>query len=228
MSRSSSQQASDVTASDELVDTPTVSDADTERILRWFVVGLAVAVVAVGFFALARWATAADKDDPPLGAVDIGFLQDMLDHHDQALLIAQTYLDNNPTGDARPYASEVIMFQTIEIGRMEGWLADEGLGRGAPNRQAMTWMNEPTPIREMPGMQTTDRIAELAAASGPDSDALFFEIMSAHHLGSVHMADFAASGADTELIRTFAAKVSYNQQIEVVEYDRAVERLNLR
>jgi uncharacterized protein (DUF305 family) len=89
-------------------------------------------------------------------------------------------------------------------------------------------MGEPTPIAEMPGMQTPERIAELAAARGSAADALFFEIMSDHHLGSVHMADFAAANADTELIRTFAGKVSYNQQIEVVEYDRAVERLNLR
>ncbi len=209
-------------------DVPTISDAHTERIMRWFVIGLAAVVVVVGFAALALWAIEADREDPQLGTVDIGFLHDMLDHHDQALLIANTYLDNHPDGEARPYANEVILFQTLEIERMEGWLADAGLGRGAPNRQAMTWMGEPTPIADMPGMQTPERIAELAAARGSEADALFFEIMSEHHLGSVHMADYTATNADTELIRTFAGKVSYNQQIEVVEYDRAVERLNLR
>ncbi len=204
-----------------------VSDADTERLFRWFLVALGAAVVLVASIGVVRWATAGDEEPTPLGAVDIGFLQDMLDHHDQALEIANAYLDNNPAGDARPYASEVVMFQTRDIGRMEAWLDEAGSSRGRPDRQAMTWMNHATPIADMPGMQDPARIDELAAARGPQADALFFEIMSEHHLGGVRMADYAASNADSELIRTFAGKVSYNQQIEVVEYDRAVERLNL-
>jgi len=82
-------------------------------------------------------------------------------------------------------------------------------------------------VAEMPGMQTPERIAELAAASGPDADRLFFEIMSEHHLGGAHMADFAAAYANNGDIREFAKKMAYNQRIEVVEYDLAVKRLGL-
>jgi uncharacterized protein (DUF305 family) len=110
---------------------------------------------------------------------------------------------------------------------MEEWLAEAGLERGVPDRQAMIWMSEPSTVIEMPGMQDPSDIAALAAARGPEADARFFSLMSDHHLGGVHMADFAADNATTERIRDFAAAVSYNQSIEVVEYDGAVERLGL-
>lgn len=119
------------------------------------------------------------------------------------------------------------MFQTRGMGWIQDWLAEEGYSAGAPDREAMTWMNEPTAIADMPGMQTPERIRELADARGADADRLFFEIMSDHHLGGVHMADFAAANGAHEKITAFAESVSRNQRIEVVEYERAIERLGL-
>jgi len=101
------------------------------------------------------------------------------------------------------------------------------MARGAPDRQAMAWMGMPTDVARMPGMQDPARMSQLAAATGADADRLFFEMMSEHHLGGAHMADAAAEGARRSDIREFAEKMSYNQRIEVVEYDQAVERLGL-
>jgi len=203
-----------------------VSDEQLARLLR-VVVGAVLLVVAVlaGVAGL-RWVAAAD-DDVPLGVVDIGFLQDMIDHHDQALLIANTYLGRNPVGGAAPYASEVLLFQGRDLARMEAWLTDAGLARGDAGRMAMAWMGGGVAVGSMPGMQTAARIGELAAASGADADRLFFELMSDHHLGGVHMAQYAAENAQRAEIREFAGKMAYNQQIEVVEYSQAVERLGL-
>jgi uncharacterized protein (DUF305 family) len=224
LSRSASFEGADDTYGDE---EPSVSDATIERFYRVIVVSIALVLLVVAFAGMALWATSGDDTEQPMGAVDIGFLQDMLDHHDQALLIAEAYLDGNPDGAAAPYANEVVLFQTRDIARMEEWLAEAGLERGVPDRQAMIWMSEPSTVNEMPGMQDPSDIAALAAARGPEADARFFSLMSDHHLGGVHMADFAADNATTERIRDFAAAVSYNQSIEVVEYDGAVERLGL-
>lgn len=211
------------------LDLDSVSDRATDRLFKvvLMVLGLVVLVVAVA--GVAAWLTSSDDEQEPLGEVDIGFMQDMLDHHDQALVISEAYAGGNPDGDAAPYASEVVMFQTRDIARMEQWLADDGAARGVPDRDAMLWMPmaEPTPVGEMPGMQVPARIAELDAARGAEADALFFELMTAHHLGGVLMANYAAENAESELIREFAAAVSYNQRIEVVEYEGAVERLGL-
>ncbi len=206
----------------------TISDEATRKLLKGVII-LMAAIVVIGLFAgAAIWALDGD-DEPaaPMNAVDVGFLQDMLDHHEQALLISNLYIDNNPDGDAVPYAEEVIMFQTRDMGWMRDWLADENHAPGEPDRMAMQWMNEPVPVAEMTGMQTPERLAELADASGTDADRLFFEIMTDHHLGGVHMADHAAAnGARNEII-DFAESVSRNQRIEVVEYEGAMRRLGL-
>lgn len=216
-----------------MVDTPhdvespgDLSDAATATLLR-IIAGLLVAcVVVVATVGITRWATGASREEP-LDEVDIGFFQDMIDHHLQAILIANTYLEHNAEGGAAPYAREVPMFQGFEIERMDKWLAGADQGRGAPERTAMAWMGMSTTVPEMPGMQTAARLAELAAARGPDADRLYFDIMSDHHLGGVHMAEYAGQHANNATTRDFAAKMAYNQQIEVVEYEMAAKRLGL-
>jgi len=215
-------------ADDEPVSDQSLSDASVQRLLRLVLIVLVTAVVTGLFAAAAIWALGADDEPPaPMNAVDVGFLQDMLDHHDQALVISNRYLDNNADGDAAPYAREVIMFQTRDIGWMEDWLADDGFSRGEPDRTAMVWMDEPTPVAEMRGMQTPERLQVLSDARGAEADRLFFDIMTDHHLGGVHMADHAAANGARKEITDFAESVSRNQRIEVVEYRGAMERLGL-
>lgn len=205
-----------------------VSDEAADRLFRGVLIAAAAIVVVGAFAGAAIWALAGDDEpEPPMNAVDVGFLRDMLDHHEQALLISNLYLDDQPAGDAAPYAREVIMFQTRDMGWMNDWLAEEGYAPGEPDRIAMEWMNEPTPVAEMSGMQTPERLQQLADATGADADRLFFEIMSDHHIGGVHMADHAAAnGARPEIVE-FAEAVSRNQRIEVVEYEGAMNRLGL-
>lgn len=207
-------------------DEQVISDAVMAQFVRWGLVVLGVLVLIVGLAALVNSFT-DPVDDAEFGPVEVGFLQDMIDHHEQALLISDTYLENNPDGDAASYARDVVLFQTRDIGRMETWLDEAGYTRGEPDRDAMTWMTMARPVDQMPGMATAEEIAALGAARGAEADAMFFDLMSTHHLGGVHMADFAAARTGFEWLATFAEAVSYGQQIEVVEYDQARERYGL-
>lgn len=203
-----------------------ISD-ETLRRLLWLVgIVLGIGTLAALAVGAVLWAQ-GDKPLEPLGKVDVGFMQDMIDHHEQALLIANTYLANNPNGGAYSNAVEVIRDQTIEIALMDKRLGEAGYGRGKANRRAMTWMGMDVAVTDMPGMQTAARIAELAAARGADADRLFFQIMSDHHLGGVHMSEYAAKYANREAVRTSAKAMAYNQRIEVVEYGYAMKRLGL-
>ncbi|MET0909405.1 MAG: DUF305 domain-containing protein [Ilumatobacteraceae bacterium] len=204
-----------------------VSDEAMAGLVKWGLIGLGVILLIVGVAALADWLGEANTVEAEFGPVEIGFLQDMIDHHEQALLISNTYLENNPDGDAASYARDVVLFQTRDIGRMEQWLDEGGSRRGDPGREAMTWMGMSTPVGEMDGMATPEQIDALAAARGAEADALFFDLMSTHHLGGVHMADSAAANTNVDWLATFAEAVSYGQQIEVVEYDQARERFGL-
>ena len=205
-----------------------VSDATVERFYRIVLIALAAVVLVAAFAAAGAWALRADDPGPePMNDVDVGFLRDMLDHHNQALGISNIYLDERPDSGAAPYAREVILYQQREIEWMQGWLAEEGYAVGEPDRIAMEWMNEPVPVAEMPGMQTQERLDELDAATGEDADRLFFQIMADHHLGGIHMGDHAKLNGAREEITDFAASVSRNQAIEIVEYQAAYERLGL-
>lgn len=204
-----------------------VSDAQFERIVKIMLIALAAAVVVAGVAGVAVWAFSDDPVEQLMNEVDVGFLQDMIDHHEQALLISNIYLEERPDSGVAPYAREVIPFQEREIKWMKGWLAEEGYEVGEPDRMSMTWMGMSMPVAMMPGMQSPERLAELDAATGEDADRLFFQIMADHHLGGIRMGDFASENGQRERIVEFAASVSRNQSIEIVEYQAAWERLGL-
>lgn len=220
----SSQASSDSSEGD--VD-EVVSDVQFERIVKIMLMVLAAAVVVAGVASVAVWAFSDDPVEQPMNAVDVGFLQDMIDHHEQALLISNIYLEERPDSGVAPYAREVIPFQEREIEWMKEWLAEEGYEIGEPDRMAMTWMGMSMPVAMMPGMQSPERLAELDAATGEDADRLFFRIMAEHHLGGIRMGDFASENGQRERIIEFAASVSRNQAIEIAEYQGAWERLGL-
>lgn len=213
----------DVDDADEVV-----SDATVERLYRILLLLLTATVLVAAFAAAAVWALRADAPAPrPMNEVDVGFLRDMLDHHEQALLIANIYLDERPDSGVAPYAREVLLYQQREIDWMIDWLADEGYTVGEHDRTAMQWMDEPVPVAEMPGMQSQQRLDQLDAATGEDADRLFFQIMADHHLGAIHMADHAKLNGARQEIMDFAANVSRNQVVEIAEYQAAYKRLGL-
>jgi uncharacterized protein (DUF305 family) len=183
---------------------------------RLAVLGLAVAFLAgaVGFAVGARAA-----DDQP-NAVDVGFLQDMRFHHDQAvtmsLLMVKKPLDDGlPT--VRQIAEELLLGQQIESGVMVGLLARWGRPEANESGTAMAWMDEPVPLDRMPGLATKANLDQLIAARGAEADQLFLRLMIAHHEGGLHMAEHAASHAATAETRDFAAAMVRNQRHEIAE-----------
>jgi uncharacterized protein (DUF305 family) len=91
----------------------------------------------------------------------------------------------------------------------------------------MTWMGMSRTPETMPGMATQEQMAELRSAKGSDADALFLELMAAHHLGGVHMAEYAAEHAHTDAARTIATAAAQNQAVEINEFAETAERLGL-
>jgi uncharacterized protein (DUF305 family) len=189
---------------------------------RVLVLGAALAFLG---FALAVF---LNRDQHPGdGSVDVGFLRDMASHHEQALEMAQLELVNGSDPGALAFAREILIFQSKEIGSMERLLSTWDTGRGNPDREAMAWMGMASPVEAMPGMATEEELDALRDARGTDADALFFELMARHHVGGIHMAEYAAENAGTSDVRNFAAIVGRNQAIEVNEFAQTVERLGL-
>src|SRR6185436_13410538 len=128
-------------APDEEEQEPPGSTADEGRTttLWWLTLGAAICFLigAIGYFVGVRVNESSDS----LSAVDVGFLQDMIDHHDQAVELSLLELSDGSDPTARHFAQETIIFQRREIGIMETLLANGGEIRGEVPRDVMGWMD---------------------------------------------------------------------------------------
>lgn len=199
------------------------SDGDVE-LLPWHrnPVNVVAILLAVAVLAGALgWVVGNNRalDDP--NATDIGFMQDMRVHHEQAIQMAFIYLDDDDTDrNLSIVAREILIGQNIEIGRMIQML--RGFGESEVNETdlGMTWMGDPVALDRMPGMATEDDLQALAAATGDEANALFVQLMSAHHQGGIHMAEHAATHAATDEVRLMATQMASSQAEEIGEMDR--------
>jgi uncharacterized protein (DUF305 family) len=189
----------------------------------------ALACVAVGALLGVALTTITRRggDRPGAGSVDVGFLQDMIDHHDQAVQMAVIELSGGSSSIARSFAGDVIASQRYEIGLMDARLEDWHAARGAPTRDVMTWMGMGVPRREMPGLASQQAIDALAKATGPAADAMFFRLMIVHHQGGLHMAGFAAEHGHDARVRALAERMVRTQSREIAEMQAAQSQLGL-
>lgn len=158
---------------------------------------------------------------PDASSVEVGFLFDMIAHHEQALELSNLELELGATKTVPRFAREILLFQSHEIGLMERRLEDWGYLRDTrPDEDtAMAWMGDPTPIDEMPGLATQDEIDALSEATGTDVDALWVRLMQDHHWGGVHMAEAAAAEAEDQWVVELAERMARIQRGEIHEME---------
>ncbi len=204
-----------------------VYDDDDVVVLSWWqhpvnVIGLVVAaLLAAGMIG---WLVGASGTHEDGGEVDVGFLQDMRIHHEQAVAMGLMFLDLPDTDPGlRTVARQIVFGQGIEIGRMIQLLRDRDAPEAAESDQAMAWMGMPTTHEAMPGMATDEQIEELAGAEGAAADELFVELMSAHHEGGIHMAEFAAEESESGEVRRMAESIAHSQRDEIAELEGLID-----
>jgi len=165
--------------------------------------------------------------EPSSGAIDVGFLQDMTDHHEQAVTMALVELTNGSDTETLGFAREVLTFQRWELGKMDAYLEARKVQPFDydPERPVMRWMDMGGTLAEMPGMASAAQLDQFKAATGVAADRLFLTLMTEHHRGGLHMAKFAQEHASDSHIRDLAGVMARNQQGEIVEYARAITRL---
>jgi uncharacterized protein (DUF305 family) len=201
----------------------------TDEVLPWHhsmlnvLLALAVAVVlgvGAGFF------LGGSSADTAHNGVDVGFLQDMRIHHEQAVVMSTLYLgaapDGNPT--LRMIAREIMLEQQMETGRMVQLLRVFKQAETNESDQVMGWMGTPVPLSRMPGYATDAELERLHRSRGPDADELFITLMVAHHQGGVHMAGHAVEFGANDEVRAFAALIVESQTSEIAELRRLSPR----
>jgi uncharacterized protein (DUF305 family) len=204
------------------LDTPAADEDDDEVVvLAWWHNPVNLIVIAVGLVLVVGalgWVLGNNHAQPDPNDVDVGFLQDMHWHHDQAVQMALIYLSDTGIDPAlRQEAQEILVGQNQEIGLMIQMLRDFGKAETNETDTAMAWMGDPTPLESMPGMASQAQLDALGQASGAGADQLFVQLMVAHHQGGIHMADDAAQHANESSVRDLARQISGGQAEEITE-----------
>ncbi|RJQ79999.1 DUF305 domain-containing protein [Pseudonocardiaceae bacterium YIM PH 21723] len=182
---------------------------------RYRILALAAsAVMLLGLGVLGGLALGPDRE-PVGGPVDIGFSQDMIEHHQQAVDMAEA-ARGRATPQVSAIAAGIAGTQLKEIGTMQGWLTlwrAPLVGGGQP----MAWMHEDHGSGDapMPGMVSVPELQQLREATGADLDRRFLELMIRHHRGGAQMAGYAARHAETEVVRSTAAVIAADQLKEI-------------
>ena len=115
---------------------------------------------------------------------DIRFMQDMIPHHHQAVLMAELVETRTNRVELADVAGRIKLSQQDEINFMQKWLAERGEPVPDPSDHASMHMDH-----RMAGMATPQQMEKLAASEGTDFDRLFLQLMITHHDGAVTMVE---------------------------------------
>jgi uncharacterized protein (DUF305 family) len=164
------------------------------------------------------WMVADSNDVPTHNEVDIGFLQDMRVHHEQAVLMSLIYR-SRPDIDPgmNTVARGIVIGQNIEIGRMIQMLRTLGASEANETGTSMLWMSMVAEADQMPGMASDDELDALAVAEGRQADVMFADLMIEHHLGGIEMAEFAVENAEYDEVVLMAESMAHGQESEIRE-----------
>jgi uncharacterized protein (DUF305 family) len=154
---------------------------------------------------------------------DVAFVQGMMAHHAQALLMASMVPARTRNAKLRSLAQRIDISQRDEIKRMQSWL--EARHEGVPKvdihpvGSVMAEMQmEGTGMTMMPGMLTQSQLEQLSKARNRAFDRLFLKFMIQHHNGALVMVKnlfgTTGSGQEPELF-AFASDVDSGQRAEI-------------
>ena len=192
------------------------------EVLSWWrnpvnvvLVSLVLLMIGIGIGHL----SASSNSNIAHNASDVGFLQDMRIHHEQAVTMAVVYLGASPRGGVtlRTIAREIMLEQSTEAGRMVQMLRLFNESETNESDVVMSWMGTPVPLARMPGYASDAELDSLYRSRNADADRIFATLMIAHHKGGIHMADHAAMHGKNDEVRALAKAIIDSQQSEITE-----------
>jgi uncharacterized protein (DUF305 family) len=155
---------------------------------------------------------------------DVRFLQGMIGHHAQAIVMSRWAPTHGAGESVKILASRIDVSQRDEIALMQRWLSarreatpevDHVLAGHSMSMPAMPGMSHDS---LMPGMLTPEQMRQLDAAKGAEFDRLFLTFMIQHHQGALTMVNdlFSHPGAGQDIyVFRFASDVEADQTTEI-------------
>lgn len=184
-------------------------------------------VVVAGSPALAVALATADSAARAFAPADVEFMQGMIPHHAQAVVMGRWAATHGARADVQRLCLRIIAAQSDEIGMMRRWLRERQ--QEVPDSNATRHVMKMGDMKHemmMPGMLTDEQMAQLDRARGSEFDRLFLNGMIGHHQGAIQMVETLLrngnAGHDESVFR-FANDVVSDQSAEIVVMRRMLE-----
>ena len=161
---------------------------------------------------------ASEIADTSYTSDDVEFMQGMIMHHHQAMIMSNMAEDRTNSNAVLDIAGKIKVTQDDEIDFMQGWLEERD--EDAPNPEMMHHMKS---HNNMAGMATPEQLKELENSKSTDFDRLFLQLMINHHDGAIKMVDILRKqrgSAYDPILNEFASDVVNDQRVEI-------ERMNI-
>ena len=145
---------------------------------------------------------------------DVMFMQQMIPHHKQAIVLSNLAPERTNSDVILELAKKIETSQKDEIVFMQSWLED----RDENHKHSMTNSH-----MQMMGMATPDQINELSKSEGVSFDELFLRLMITHHEGAIKMVDRLKDqpgSAYDQVLNDFVSDLDNDQSVEI-------ERMNV-
>lgn len=138
-----------------------------------------------------------------LSSSDAMFLQMMIPHHEQAIVMSDLALKISKNKELLDLAAQIKAAQNPEIVQMKKWLADDGHGEDPGHSMG-----------DMGGMLSEEDLTDLSNSSGTSFDKKFISGMIEHHIGAVNMVKMI-EGSKVASLRAFADSIVKTQSSEI-------------
>ncbi|WP_116049713.1 DUF305 domain-containing protein [Amycolatopsis palatopharyngis] len=152
--------------------------------------------------------SAASDQQQEFNQADTAFAQQMIPHHQQAVDMAEMVASRTANPEVVELAAQIQQAQAPEIEKMTSWLKAWGAPLPMP---AMDGMDH----GEMPGMMSSEVMAELEQAKEGDFDRLWLEMMIEHHNGAIEMSNTQLQQGVNAEAKELAQEIIDAQQVEI-------------
>ena len=157
-------------------------------------------------------------------SAEAGFARDMSVHHAQAVEMAELIRPRTEDAELRQLATDIVLTQQAQIGRISGWLDVWGL-RATGTQPPMAWMGMGG--QPMVGMASQADVNALATLPLAEAEERFLRLMIRHHRGGVAMAEAILERTDREEVVRLAESIVVGQTAEIEAMQAMLEARGL-
>ncbi|KRF21929.1 DUF305 domain-containing protein [Phycicoccus sp. Soil802] len=155
---------------------------------------------------------------------DVRFMQDMIVHHAQAIVMVSLVQDRLADTQVRSLAARIADEQRPEIDAMAKWL--EAKGEQVPPQAGNPELGSGTHDHAgMPGMATQAQLRQLTAARGAEADRLWLTLMTAHHEGALRMVVQQHRDGTDDVVTQLGDEIHVTQSVQIGYMREMLDRL---